>query len=353
MFSNLKVPKQGQYAFAVRSEPASVFGAMYAKTMEMDIITTNGRMPECRPSGFPICSVLSFLKMVKGAHYGYYESKMSASGGYFTSVGTAAHENIQYYIGETGKVWGDWSCRNPTCTKMHDARDLFNEKGEMIRAGKTTRESTTNNKCPKCKHPMDYVEKQINYKGIKGHVDCIVKLASGGWWVADYKTSTQNKIKKGSSQLPVKDHMIQVPTYCIALEKQYKIKVDGFSLLYLSRDNPFIFYEHAELWTPLWRKNIKAVLKTQRKRYQAALISFSGKEVKTAIKHKTCKSLGCYMEDMGAYTDCPFLEVCFKPGFTELIQDVVDGLPYKKKAVKALLDKVPEGLIPVKLIGTY
>jgi hypothetical protein len=235
---------------------------------------------------------------------------MSASGGFFTSVGTAAHENIQYYIGQSGNVFGDWKCKSPKCIKYKQGRNLFDEDGNLIRQGKLTRVDTCNNKCPKCKEPMEYVEKEIVYRGMKGHIDCIYRLPNGNFWIADYKTTTKTNLK--SSKLPKREHLMQLPTYCYVLEKKYGMTVEGFSLLYFSRDNPFEFREHAEQWDARWRSRVKVLIEQQREIYGSAVRAFVERKPELAIKNKPCSCPDDYEKKMPAYEPCPMESVCFR-----------------------------------------
>lgn len=338
MFKKVSVPKTG--SFIRNNVKSSVFGEMYEKVMESStFVKTYGRGPECRPSSFPLCPVQIAVRLDKFLHLGYYEERSDMGGEYFTTVGTAAHEAIQFGMGSTGKVWGDWACRNPRCQRSHDARDIFDYKGKLIRKGVVTRQSTVNNICPDCRHEMDYVEKEVDYNGIKGHVDCIVKLAGGGWWVADYKTSTGNKIDKGTSLLPERAHEHQVPTYCLALEKQYKLKVAGYSILYLSRDNPYKFFEYAGRWDDTLRKKTKKMVMRQRKMFQAALMAVVRKDVSYAVDHKPCTSRRYYEEQHKCYSECPFVDQCFKPGFDKFLESEMFQHGHKQKYVKELLEK--------------
>ncbi len=285
------------------------FGRAYKEAMDSAIRTKHGRPPEYRPSSFPICPVLTYMKFV-GAHRGYYESEMGAGGGFFTSVGTAAHENIQYYMGNNMRMWGNWKCRNPKCRHALRARDLYDEDGTILRKGKLTRKHTTNNKCPGCDHSMEYIEIEINYRGLKGHIDAIYKMGKNMFWVGDYKTTTKNILKK-SSELPKREHLMQVPTYCYALEKLYGMKILGFSLLYFSRDNPYEFVEKSDTWTPRWRKQIAKLIRSQKTNYQVAVQAFVQNKPELAIRYKPCQKPSDYEKLMPAYEPCPMADVCF------------------------------------------
>lgn len=292
-----------------RSKAASIAGRLYEQAMENTFKGTKGRRPEYRPSSFPLCSVLTFMRLVKGASLGYFEEERSAAGDYFTSVGTTAHENIQYHMGFSGKIFGDWKCLNRSCVKGRKAMDLYDEKGKLFRPGKLTRKNTTTNTCPKCDHAMEYVEKEINYKGLKGHIDAIIELSDGSYWVSDYKTCTKNKMDSG--KLPAKEHLKQLPTYCWVLQKKYKMKIAGFSLLYFSRDNPFNYYEYAEKWTVRWEARCAEMIKGERRKFRAGVKSFRTLNPAAAIKHKPCKTLAFYEKEIAYYTECPMLDVCF------------------------------------------
>lgn len=312
MFNKLKT-RTSNYGGASSqriTEIASHFGRVYAEAMEKSITVSHGRGPEFRPSSFPICPVLAYMQMKEAAKAGYYASTMSTSGGFFTSVGTAAHENIQYFMGETGRIFGDWKCKNPKCKRHKLSKNVYDEDGNVIREGKLTRTNTVNNKCPSCKEPMEYIEKEINYNGLKGHIDCIYKMPSGAYWIADYKTTTKNNLK--SSKLPKREHLMQLPTYCYVLEKKYGMEIEGFSLLYFSRDNPFEFKEHAEQWTSRWRKKVKELIADQKKIYTSAVQAFALGKPELAIKLKPCSCPDDYEKKMPAYEPCPMEDVCFQ-----------------------------------------
>lgn len=321
---------------------SSVFGDIYNKAMESVIEDDFGRSPEYRPSSFPMCPIHILVRMQDGASNKKFISRMEASGGFFTSVGTAAHENIQRYTGQTGKLWGDWKCRNPKCTKHHDARDLYDEKGNMYRKGILTSRNTTKNKCPSCKHPMEYVEKEIVYKGLKGHIDAIIKLKQG-YWVGDYKTTTKNKLRSG--KLPEKKHLLQLPTYCYVLEKQYKMDIKGFSLLYFSRDNPFEFKESSYLWDDHWRVKMRKAIRNERSKFKAGVNAFLNQDPSLAIEKKPCASLSQYKRDIDYHTECPFLSICFKPGLKEELNKILNDLPTTKKSRQKVLTRIPAELL--------
>jgi hypothetical protein len=337
------MPKKRRFTkggFPVRKSKAkSVVGRLYDQAMENEYTTVQGRRPEYRPSSFPLCSILTYMKLVQGASLGHFESSRSASGDYFTSVGTIAHENIQFHMGFSGKIFGDWKCRNMACKKGLRGRNLFDAAGNLVRKGRLTRKNTTEHKCPKCSHPMEYVEKEISYKGLKGHIDCIVKMADGTYWVADYKTCTKNKLESG--KLPAKAHLKQLPSYCWVLQKKYGMTIAGFSLLYFSRDNPFNYFEHAEEWTEKWNKKCENLIKQERIKFRAGVASFRSMNPAEAIKHKPCNTLAFYEKEMAYYTECPMLSVCFNPKkLKKALDEHVKEYPSSPKDRKILAEAI-------------
>lgn len=311
VFGNIDT-KSGRSSFIDRLEHIETeFGRAYKTAMDSVIKVEYGRAPEYRPSSFPICPVLTYMKFVS-AQVGHYTQEMGAGGGFFTSVGTAAHENIQYYMGPNGRMWGNWKCKNPRCIRGKLARDIIDEDGKVIRKGKLTRKHTTKHKCPSCDHPMEYVEIEINYKGLKGHIDAIYKMGKNKFWVGDYKTTTKNILKK-HSKLPKREHLMQVPTYCYALEELYGMEILGFSLLYFSRDNPYEFVEKSDTWNNRWRAKIKQLIIDQKRNYRVAVRGFVKNKPELAIKYKPCQIPSDYEKVMPAYEPCPMENYCFCP----------------------------------------
>lgn len=322
-----------------RSRALSVAGRLYEQAMDNKFKTEEGRRPEYRPSAFPLCSVLVYMRLVAGASRGYFESERSAAGDYFTSVGTTAHENIQFHMGFTGRVFGDWRCMNTKCKKGRLSRDLYDADGNLVRKGKLTRKNSVKHLCPSCDLPMEYVEKEINFAGLKGHIDCIIKLDDGRYWVADYKTTTKNKMSKG--KLPEKTHLKQLPTYCYVLKKKYKLNVAGFSLLYISRDNPFEYLEYTEEWTSKWDARCKDMIDGERKKFKAGVNSFFDLDHEQAIKHKPCKTLAFYEKEIAYYTECPMLGVCFdNKKLNKALDKHVKQFPSKRKARTVLVEAI-------------
>lgn len=326
------------------SAARSIAGALYEQAMEYEIVDKNARPPVLRPSSFPLCSVLVYKDLAVGAAAnGRFERSMNAGGGYFTSVGTAAHTNIQTYIGKSKKIYGHWKCINHLCPEYHKARDRWKTivvSGKKVRKlvhGKPTREFSCDNVCPECKYDMEYVELTVKHKRVEGHIDCVIMLdhKRKRIWVADYKTCTGAKVDSGRTKLPMRVHLRQIPSYCHILEKEYGYVVEGFSLIYICRDNPYKFYEHAEPWTDAWRKRAAKEFKLERLRYKAGVKAWLERDPDIAIAEKPCKSLSHYNSEMAFYDPCPFLDVCFIKGSLKAALKVIQKQnPYTDKQIE-------------------
>lgn len=314
----------------------SIAGTLYAQAMNGTRTTVRGRVPAVRPSSFPMCPILTWKKFVKGTSLEEFREEESCGGHYFTKVGTIAHENIQYWMGMNGKMYGHWKCINPTCAEYPATLDLYDKKGKLVRPGKNTLEETTQNECPCCLEPMEYIELEIVYKGICGHVDGVIMLDDGTVWVIDYKTTTRTKIDSG--KLPERVHLKQLPAYCYILQERYGMKVSGFSLLYLTRDNPYNFLDAAFPWNQSWKLKAKALLANEATKYIAALDDYVNQEVKQIIKAKPCMDKYFYTTEMSPYADCPHAAdgSCFEPKkLKKQLKAHAKLYPYsRKKAIK-------------------
>lgn len=317
----------------------TMFSRLYNEAINTTYSIKTGRPPAFRPSAFPQCSVLLWIKMVKGASLGYWETDKSFAGDFFTSIGTQAHTVTQYHIGDSGKIWGNWKCINPKCSLAHAAKDVYDKEGNVLTTGKLTRKHTTRNRCPECKDSMEYVEIEISYKGLKGHIDCIIYLGNGQYWVGDYKTTTKYKLTSG--KLPEKSHLMQIPTYVWVLRNKYKMNVVGFSLLYLSRDNPFNFVEKHFTWNDEWEIKTKKLINSQRLAFVAALHSLKTKNFTHAIENKLCCSESYYHKNVSFYTECPMLKVCFqRKKLEQMLQLISVEFPYTKQQANSVYEQL-------------
>lgn len=328
------------------SDCISPFSALYDNAIEKATIEgTSGRPPELRPSSFPICPILAWMKLVRGASIGYWPENVTFQSTYFATVGTEFHEMIQFFIGMSGKIYGNWSCINKKCKKGRAATTLYDAHGKVIKKGKLTRKNTTNNECPCCGEPMRYEEIEVNYRGVKGHIDCIIDMGGGRYWVGDYKTCSNYGIE--NKILPHKAHLKQIPSYVYILRKKYKLNVVGFSLLYATRDNPWKFKETPFEWNDEWTDYASDLLKGEKRKYKAALYDFKHNTTSNIIQHKPCKSEAYYFKEIDYYHECPMLGVCFEK---RKLLKALHKHQKKYKYSQAQADKIIATVDPDKVI---
>lgn len=283
------------------------------KAMLSEIVLPRGRGPEFRPSSFPSCPVLNWMRLYRFKSLGHNENHHYFGMEYYTSVGTIVHEKIQYFMGWTGKVWGHWKCINHTCKEGIKAADLRDAAGKVIREGKPTRKHSFDNICPCCKEPMLYIEFTIKYKGVTGHIDGIMRLDNGKWVIFDYKTTSLKKAVAGN--LPEKKHLTQLPFYTYVMEKKYAkkygMKISEFSLIYIPRDNPFQFYEYREKWTDKWRTRCSNMYKREKANWDAIHQDLEDDTFTNVVSHKPCSCTSDYKSKMMGFDECIMFDVCF------------------------------------------
>lgn len=235
---------------------------------------------ELHPSSFPYCGLRHAFRLLTNAP----KQDMDFYGEYYTSLGTMAHELMQKYLGRGKRMLGDWKC--------HDC-------------GKTTAFSTYA-PCPKCRSPnMHYEELGIKFgKWTHGHVDGVVKV-NGKWYVLDYKTtSTKNNAEhraKGN-KYPYKGNLAQVTAYICYLEAMYDIEIDGWMLIYVTRDSSFRDYVIVgDLVTE--KQKAKTLEKLQRYDDHFGKVmkikdDLQLKYFKRLVQEKPCESLKAYKAEM-------------------------------------------------------
>lgn len=138
---------------------------------------------------------------------------MDALMAYYVGVGHAVHDVMQRYLALTGKFVADYKCRGK-CGKWH--------------------RFSTKSKC--CGVPCAYHEVNIDYKGIKGHIDAIMKIGDD-YYIIDFKTTSLSGSKTKKTK-PGEGYTRQIKAYAYLLWKQYGIRVKGVMLVFLPRDNP-------------------------------------------------------------------------------------------------------------------
>lgn len=180
---------------------------------------------EIRISKLPYCGLIDALERIERPN-----SETGFDLRFYTSIGTAVHENLQGAFARSKKygknVVGNWKCN--TC-------------GYII---KSIGPRPFNGVCPKCESidSLEYEELDFSYKGlISGHMDGLTKHTAKGskkvkYAAWEYKTSGEDNILNPEKRLPYPKHIVQIETYCALLWLQYKIFPSVFYLVYINRN---------------------------------------------------------------------------------------------------------------------
>lgn len=176
--------------------------------------TEISRLLDVHPSQIPICPtsfVLGFSSDIK------LERSRKMVSDSILNTGSAIHRAVQDFLGRSPYAFGNFVC--PKC-------------GEIFHL------TTPKDECPNgCGTHLIYDEVPIYYKGFAGHVDFMVKNEEGEIWLVDFKTSSSFSIDKKVKNTP-SNYDLQTLAYALLLRLQYKIKVKGRAIAYISRDNP-------------------------------------------------------------------------------------------------------------------
>lgn len=259
------------------------------------------RSEELHPSSYPFCGLKhAYERMIHGGHK---PKSMDFYGEYYTKLGTMKHELLQEWIGKKGgSILGNWKCSNKEC-------------GHVVTMSQYVR-------CPKCKSDTHYQEVQVRFgKYTVGHIDGIWKPFRNKeiYIPIDYKTSSEKKMYLHKvKKLPIYPHgynKAQIKSYCVYLQKQYKLPIAGWLLIYLTRDSSLrsrcIVGERIsrEEKAQLYR-----MLKIYDYTFGIAKSATTPDEFEELVKYKPCATKKQYKDEMHKYDMCPLADgnKCFK-----------------------------------------
>ncbi|QJT70965.1 hypothetical protein GR7B_00167 [Vibrio phage vB_VcorM_GR7B] len=285
------------------------------KTTEVRVIAET-RVTELHPSSFPFCSTYYALDYLM--HGDVFEREQEClMGNYYTGIGTVVHEVIQNAIGEAHMLdpkkpldhylIGDYKCNK--CGHVHKF-------------------SSYPKKCKKCKQKkwrFFYDELAVWWgKKTVGHSDGLYYFG-GKYWVIDYKTTSSFAVMQhtnsGGKYFPYDHNVRQIKSYCAMLEENYNVKIGGWILVYVPRDNynrpvavgdDISKKEKSRLKTMLdgYDLNFRRVRSFPEQTSKAAIMKLA----KKIIKDKPCQCMKTYEKNMkDPYFDCPYAEngTCF------------------------------------------
>lgn len=268
---------------------------------------TSARYNELHPSSYPWC----------GLEQAYCEAKdikpraFDMYGDLYTGVGTVVHEVVQDYLGHRGSMYGEWACKG--CGVM---QRTIKKKGKLSTPIKCP------TKCPECGHTQfKYEELGIKFgKWTYGHLDGLIEL-DGKLFVVDYKTTSPEKNKQHRQHgnvYPYLKNRAQIESYCVYLEQEYNVKIHGWILVYVSRDNFLKDYvtvmgivdeEEKERLLKKYKIYDKAYGRVHKLRE-----GYDSKLWAKLIKHKPCSSMADYKLNMfDGFDMCPLAKdgTCF------------------------------------------
>lgn len=247
------------------------------------------RILSLRCSALPFCPLDFFVNI---ANHGMARS-LDMRGLFYTSVGTTVHLVMQQALSmRDGRLFGDWKCRK--CGNFEPMSTL--------------------RLC--CGQPMQYEELNIDYKGIKGHVDTLYALDGKAaqkmsflpkeqrfeaakaleFVIVDYKT-TSEKGKHKKEKDPGDGYKSQIRAYAYLLNKQYGLNIVGVMLAFIPRDNP----QYPTVWEqPILPSDMRSIFQDLK------LWKSAHKDVTRARNWKQVLAL---YENYGLCKD-PYCDVC-------------------------------------------
>jgi hypothetical protein len=306
-----KIKKQPDFV----GEFKQMYKSMVAASKRLTNQKGKLRHLELHPSSYPYCFLKHFREMCLNPPNGKNELPYSMD--IYVNIGTAVHEVVQTHLGYTGRILGDWTC--PWC--------------------KHKKEFSRKPKCPKCGELMTYEELGVRIgKRTVGHVDGVMKTASGKYVVIDYKTSSIKAMelyRRSGKGYPYHHNVEQIKSYCYYLSRIYGIEIEGFLLVYLARDDAMTYFEPVGVsLTEQDLADIGKEMKMWDKQFDQVVRITKLEEILVMVEHKPCKTRKDYE---GRYDDdfnpCPLADICLSKDKRllnmelEILFDSADHLP--------------------------
>ena len=304
----------------IRSRVADTLKKMFDDT---DVIPK--AEPYVRPSSCPACAIVLFLEICKGrANGGVFTENTDFMREYYTELGTLTHALLQKWMGRSGVLVGDWSCK---CS--------LDKEGKA----KILRRFSADNKCPKCSQTMDYVEVEVDEDGIKGHVDGILCFKVDGvkqYIVIDFKGSSLQKLTQNKNAkppvLPVKKHTKQISLYAHIFKKYKKLNVVGWALIYTTLDNTKINFIAAKTFSKKDWVEAEELFDGQAQQQRILTKTLEDGRVKRLLKNKLCTDSDYYYSQVkDQYSTCAYAGICFshQKKLLELVTDAYESINCK------------------------
>lgn len=186
----------------------------YEKTIYKPYDTS--RLLEVHPSQIPLCphEFLYRYFSAKGQNTAHLDADLHLE------MGHAVHEVFQQYFAESfgASMIGQYVCK--VCGHVHS---IGPHPIHCEQCGSDT---------------IIYGETAINYKGVVGHIDCILRQGDE-YAILDFKTTSLKYAKHKAEDLPF-NYLCQITSYAYCLYKQYGIKASRLYMLFIPKEAPYI-----------------------------------------------------------------------------------------------------------------
>ena len=296
----------------------------YLDCMDLEYPEYNTRPEQLRVSGFPYCG---WRHANKKLHPDAERKMLDFGAHFYTGVGTVTHAEIQKWIGQAGKMWGNWKCQ--FC--------------------KTERKFSNRDRCPKCGATMEYIELDVKFmKHVSGHLDGVFKTKDGRWILIDYKTCSMRKIKQQRTEktLPYLGNVQQIKAYCALIEHSLGIKISGWVLLYVARDDPkYTVYPAGEAISDEEKASVLRRIRRYDRHFDLVMNRLDEKALRVLAEERPCRSREYYEANYHSdFKPCPlgvcgtcFSEKKIERRIRENVEILTEGIPEREEQRVRLL----------------
>lgn len=276
--------------------------------MEHSEITSHKKKEMMSASMFPMCSIMLFLQLLHQENSGNFWRQSNMLLELFAAAGIEMHSKIQYALGFSGRQFGHYHCQNYKCKEGYLNPGQFRPKQDDPRL----HTFTTDNICPHCGKGMAYVEIELKTKDIVMYIDSILVNPDDTATLLDLKSCTSNNAYKlKPSELVKSNNIAQLSSYCVEFEKQFKVHVKSYGLVYIPRDNPKGFKIYYRDFDDVEAARANKAYKWEKKKWNIAKTAASSADFELAIEGRLCKNPNEH-DKHHPYDPCPLSAVCFQ-----------------------------------------
>ena len=198
-----------------------------------------------RSSSLPYCPIIFARETINRYVNGVRPSPVTYFQRFYTTIGTAMHLLWQEVLGaknEDSKPFGSW--------KHLDTGEVFTDCFQP----------KSRRKFPSLLPEWEYVEIEMEYKGLSCHVDFVEfypktidnrtgEVEEEFWVIWDLKTAMSDACKKPEEYLPVIKNVFQIETYMCIFELEFGIRPKYYGLDYQARESHANSHPHLVEWT--------------------------------------------------------------------------------------------------------